>query len=101
MAPKRPLLDCADCPAVDVEGTELSQFLVVAKDPTWMQHLLAEPANAAVMGRLLSDHETLGTREIYFQPGRVWLRAHPRRLTEAQLRQWLGDLLAVAEAAEQ
>jgi hypothetical protein len=100
MAPKRPLLDCADCPPVNVEVTELSQFLVVAEDETWMQRLLAEPANAAALGRLLGDQETLGTREIYFQPECAWLRAHPQQLSEAQLRQWLDDLLALAEAAE-
>lgn len=100
MVPQRPLLDCADCPAVDGEGTALSQFLVVAEDETWMKHLLAEPANAAVLARLLSDQEALGTSELYFQPERVWLRAHPQQLTGTQLRQWLDDLLAIAETAE-
>jgi hypothetical protein len=100
MAPKRPLLDCADCPAVDAGTPDLSQFLVVAEDPAWMKHLLAEPANAAALSRLLVDQETPGTRELYFQPECIWLRAHPRQLTEDRLRQWLDDLLILAEAAE-
>ena len=100
VVPKRPLLDCADCPEVDVGMPELGQFLVVAEDSAWMQHLLAKPANAAVMERLLSDQKALGAREIYFQPERIWLRAHPQQLTEDRLHQWLDDLLALAEAAE-
>lgn len=98
---KRPLLDCADCPAVDVGMSELDQFLIVAEDETWMQHLLAKPMNAATLSHLLDNQETSGTRELYFQPGRVWLRAHPQQLTEAQLHQWLDDLLALAKATEQ
>lgn len=101
IATKRPLLDCADCPAVNIGASGLDQFLVVAKDAAWMQHLLAEPANAAILDRLLGDQETSGTREIYFQSERVWMRAHPQQLAEAQLRQWLEDLLALAEATEQ
>jgi hypothetical protein len=100
MALKRPLLDCADCPEVDVGEPELSQFLVVAEDQAWMQRLLTEPANAAAVDRLLGDQGTLGMRELYFQPERIWLRAHPQQLNEAQLRQWLDDLLALAEAVE-
>jgi hypothetical protein len=100
MAPQRPLLDCVDCPPVDVEGTALSQLLVVAEDEAWIWHLLAEPANAAALSRLLVDQETSGTWELYFQPERVWLRAHPRQLTGAHLRQLLDDLLSLAGAAE-
>jgi hypothetical protein len=100
LVPKGPLLDCADCPAVDVAATGLSRLLVVAEDTAWMQRLLAEPANAAALGRLLGNQEALGTREIYFHPERIWLRAHPRQLTEDQLRQWLDDLLTLAAAAE-
>jgi hypothetical protein len=100
LAPQRPLLDCADCPAVDVEAAGLSELLIVAEDGAWMRHLLAQPASAATLSRLLGDQATLGTRDLYFQPGRVWLRAHPRQLTEPRFRRWLDDLLAIAEAAE-
>jgi hypothetical protein len=100
IAPKRPLLDCADCPTVNVGTPEFGQRLVVAEDEAWIQRLLAEPASAAALSRLLSNQETLGTRELYFQPERIWLRAHPQQLTQPQLHQWLDDLLALAGAAE-
>lgn len=100
MVPQRPLLDCADCPVVDVEMAELEHLLIVAEDEAWLEHSLAEPANAAALLRLLGDLETPGTRELYFQPERVWLRAHPQQLTETQLRQWLDDLLAIAGTTE-
>jgi hypothetical protein len=39
---------------------------------------------------------------MYFQPGRIWLRAHPSsQVTEAQIERWLDDLLALAKAAEE
>jgi hypothetical protein len=100
MVPRRPLLDCTDCPAVDVEIAELGHLLIVAQDEAWLQHLLAEPANAAVLLRLLGDQETPGTSELYFQLERVWLRAHPQQLAEAQLRRLLDDVISLAEAAE-
>jgi hypothetical protein len=96
----KPLLDCHDCPAIDSKPPELGRLYVVAQDEAWMRRLLADPTNVAAASRLLGDQDTLGLRELYFQPTRLWLRAHPRQATEIQLRQWLDDLLTLAEAVE-
>ncbi|MFL7791992.1 MAG: hypothetical protein AB8I69_07615 [Anaerolineae bacterium] len=100
LGPGKPLLDCRDCPEVKIETPQLSQLHVVAQDETWMRRLLADPANAVTANRLLGDQGTLGLRELYLQPDRIWLRAHPRQSTENQFRQWLADLLTLAEAVE-
>ena len=98
VAAKRPLLDCADCPAVDVTAPGLGHLRVYTRDEAWARRLYADPASVALLGRLVGE---AGARELYLQPGRVWLRLRPQRVTEAQLRQRLDDLLAFAEAVEQ
>ena len=100
LGPEKPLLDCRDCPAVDVKVPGLGQLHVVAQDEAWMRRLLADPANAAAVSRLLGDQETLGLRELYLQPNRIWLRAHPKQITENHIQRWLDDLLILAEAIE-
>jgi hypothetical protein len=100
LGPGKPLLDCGDCPAVDVEAPELDQLHIVAQDEAWMRRLLADPANAAAVSRMLGDQETLGLRELYLQPNRIWLRAHPKQIKENHIQRWLDDLLILAEAIE-
>jgi hypothetical protein len=100
LGPGKPLLDCRDCPKVAVETPGLSQLHVAAQDEAWMRGLLADPANAAAASRLLGNQETLGLRELYIQPDRIWLRAHPKQVTEDQFQHWLDDLLTLAEAVE-
>jgi hypothetical protein len=100
LVPGKPLLDCHDCPAVDINAPELGQLHIVAQDEAWMRRLLDDPANLATTRRLLDDQKTLGLRELYLQPDRVWLRAHTNQITENKFRHWLDDLLSLAEAVE-
>jgi hypothetical protein len=84
-----------------VEGTSLDHLHIYAQDVTWARRLLADPANQATLRRLMDDQGTFGLREIYLQPSRAWLRAHPpSQVTAAHIRQWFDDLLTLAQAAE-
>ena len=115
---KRPLLDCRDCAQFNVGELDLGHLQVYAEDQECARSLLADPVGRAALRRLMEprpmptparsgfplncvdDREALGFRELYLQPERVWLRARPRQITEPQLRQWLDDMLALAEAGE-
>jgi hypothetical protein len=99
---QKPLLDCTDCPRVDVNELDLSHLQVFAEETVWARGLLAEPTNRATLSRLLGSQGEHGFREIYIQPGKIWLRAHPSsRVTEDRIGEWFDDLLALAEATEE
>ena len=67
----------------------------------WASRLLADRTIQTTLRRLMSDPSALGSRDIYIQPGRIWLYAHPTsQATGEQIGQWFDDLLALAEAAE-
>ena len=78
---KRPLLDCRDCaPLRDIRADEGSR---------------------AALNHLMSGQKSLGIRELYWQPERIWLRAHPSyRVAAEQVEGWLDALLLLAKAAE-
>ena len=105
---KRPLLDCSDCEPLNVDELDVGHLRVYAEDEGRARSLLSDPASRAALRRLMEplpmycmdDRGKPGFREVYLQPERVWLRARPRQMTETQLRQWLDDLLALAEAGE-
>lgn len=98
---QKPLLDCTDCQRVEVNELDLSHLQVFAEETTWARGLLTEPTNRTTLSHLLDSQEEHGFREVYIQPGRIWLRAHPSsRVTEDRIRNWFDDLLTLAEAIE-
>jgi hypothetical protein len=97
---QKPLLDCADCPHVEIEGTVLGQVEVYAQEEECARSLLGDATSVAALNRLMLDQETLGFHEIYWQPDRIWFRAHPRWGMEDQFQQWLEILLELAGASE-
>ena len=97
---QRPLLDCRDCVQLDVGEAGLSGLHVVAQEEERADRLLSNSAAREALTRLLDEQEVYGLREVYLQPERIWLRAHPRGMGEGQFRQWVDDLLALAGAAE-
>jgi hypothetical protein len=98
---QRPLLDCRNCPRVDLDELGLGHLHIYAQDVAWARTLLADPANRATIHRLMGDQGEHGLRQVYLQPGKVWLRAHPsRHVTEAHIQQWFNDLFILAETAE-
>ena len=97
---QKPLLDCGDCPRVEVEKTRLGQVQVYAQEEACARSLLDDATSIAALSRLMLDSETLGFREVYWQPDRIWFRAHPQGVTEDQFQQWFEALLKLAEASE-
>ena len=101
MGEQRPLLDCGDCPRVDVSELGLGNLHVCTEETAWTRGLLAEPTNRATVSRLMRDQKRYGLREVYIQPERIWLRAHPSsQATGGQIGQWFEEMLALVEAAE-
>jgi hypothetical protein len=97
---KRPLLDCRECARLELEDAALGHLEVYAQDARRARLLLSDPTGKAAVGRLVPENGATGNREIYVQPGRVWLHARPRRLAEQQFRQLLDDMLALASASD-
>ncbi len=98
---RRPLLDCRDCARLEVAELGLGPLQVYAQEEERSRRLLTSPASREALTRVMEAQEEHGFREIYFQPGRVWLPAHPHRMTEELFRQWLEDVLALAETGEE
>jgi hypothetical protein len=101
---RRPLLDCRDCPRLDMDDPALAHLEFFARDEVAARTLLADPAIRAALSRLMVRQELpgLGTafQELYVQPDRIWFRSHAQRVTEVQFRQWLDDLVALAQVGE-
>jgi hypothetical protein len=100
IARRKPLLDCGDCPRVNLDESPLGGFQVYSRNGEYARRILAESEVRGALQRLLDDGDVVGSREVYFQPERVWLRARPRGLTEGLFRQWLDDLIALAKTGE-
>jgi hypothetical protein len=100
IARRKPLLDCGDCPRVNVEEFPVDSFQVYSHDKEYVRKLLADPAARGALQRLLDDGDVVGLRELYLQPDRAWFRARPRQMTERQFQQWLDDLMVLGEAGE-
>jgi hypothetical protein len=96
--PQRPLLDCRDCPRLEVPG--LRGVRVYAQDEARAHALLAHPEAQEALVRLLEAPDASGTRALYLQPERVWFRARLRRVTETEIVAWLDDVLLLAGAGE-
>jgi hypothetical protein len=100
VAKGKPLLDCNECPRVNLDESELGCFQVYSQKMEYARRLLADTEGKGALTRLLDDRDVIGSREVYLQPERVWLRARPQRITEGQFQQWLDDLMALAQAGE-
>lgn len=97
----RPLLDCRRCARVQTSAPELAGLHVYAEDVEWSREFLADARNQQLVGELIALRGISGTTELYFQPGRIWLRACPRAgRARAAIEGWIEGLVALAEAAE-
>jgi hypothetical protein len=99
LAACRPVLDCGDCPRLELDPAGWDGSPIWTRDGKGVRRLLADPAARAALAALLAGPGG-GRRELCLQPERMWLRGRGRRLTEAQLRRWLDGLQALAQAAE-
>lgn len=98
---RKPLLDCGNCPPLDMGELAPEDSVVLAEDGEWMRTLMADESGWRAMNNLLADQDRYGHRELYFQPEQLWLRARPTgHVSQDQVGSWLDDLLVLAEAAE-
>ena len=95
---QRPLLDCQECPLVD--WADLTGLQAAAEDEGWVRRWLSAPEHRAVLEGMLGAGAGDGTRELYVQPERLWLRARLQRVDPSQVSAWLDALLLLAREAE-
>ena len=70
----------------------LGNLQAFTEETAWTRGLLAEPTNRATVSRLMRDQKRYGLREVYIQPERIWLRAHPSsQVTGGQIGQWFEE----------
>jgi hypothetical protein len=97
----KPILDCGDCGKVDVLPYNLEDLQIHAQDPAWAQSILARTSFQTSIKSLMEAADGLGMREIYIQPGRIWLHARPSaNLTASHVRLWLQELQDLSRAIE-
>lgn len=92
----KPLLDCQNCTPITGVCPALNNLKIYAHEEEKARRLLADPTIKEVLTHLLSNQKKFGFREIYFRSEKIWLRAHPRQLTEALFQEWLEDMLKLA-----
>ena len=97
---RRPLLECRRWPRIEAEVPELAGLHIHAQEPTWAHELLALGEARTALGRIMGGGDAVGLREVYVQPGRVWLRARPSaQVTPEQAGVWVEALVGLAKAA--
>jgi hypothetical protein len=98
---RKPLLDCGEYPRMDGSELGLGSLQIFTEEAGPVRELLAEPTINACLMRLISGQEWRSLRELYIQPGRIWLRARlSPRVTRAQIEGWFDDMLGLAQGAE-
>lgn len=96
----RPLLDCMDCVRVATQDPDLRYVEIYAQQEDFAQRLLSDPTCRETVSRLMSEQGSRETRDIYVQPGKIWVRTRPQQLNEQQFRQLLEDTLTLASTSE-
>lgn len=92
------LLDCRDCPQVTVEYPEFRDLRIFSNDGTWLHNLLRTSLVRTHFSNILKDQSVKGLREVYFIPGKIWLRALPTsRVMVDDINQWLDSLMILAQ----
>lgn len=92
------LLDCRDCPQIVVEYPEFRELKIFSNDGTWLHNLVETSLVRTHFSNLLKDQSVKGLREIYFMPGKIWLRALPTsRVSADDINEWLESLMKLAQ----
>lgn len=98
---EKPLLGCVDCRKVDTTSIQLENFQIYAQDITRAQETLKEPKIANLIIRLMDESDGAGFREVYIQPGSIWLHSRSSvKFEEKNIQNYLDLLLDLAEIIE-
>lgn len=97
----KPLLDGNNYEMVNTSPFNLGNLKVYVKDLKWAQDFLRETSHSEMINRLIDNSDELGYRELYFQPGRIWLHARPNQnFNPTHFEVWLQALLDLSSAIE-
>jgi hypothetical protein len=89
---RRPLLDCRDCPRLDLG--EAVPYQVYAQDDLAARRWFADPEVRAALDRLMRAE---GSPTLYVLPDRIWLRVQPWGVAGAEIEAWLWDLTCLID----
>jgi len=90
-------------PALQTGHAELAQYVFYPIDERWGRELLDDPQARAAILRLLETPSSYEIRTLFFEPEALQIKANhisPGRITAEAARQWINDLLLLAELAE-
>jgi hypothetical protein len=93
----RPILDCQDCPEIQFFEPAMAGLHIFAGDANWIRSVFATSSAQTALVGLIRGSEWSGINEVYIQPQRIWLRAHPR-LADGDAAGWITMLLTLARA---
>jgi len=96
---QQPLLDCRQCPRVPVDDPSLAGVGIWSDDETFARRLLADASGKDALIDIMAQGGA-GFRELYIQPERLWLRAHPRQLNDEIFQLWFDALTTLSQSIE-
>jgi hypothetical protein len=102
IATGKTLLDCRDCPQIMVEYPEFNGLRIFSNDGTWLNNLLKISLVRTHLSNIMEDQSVKGLREVYFMPGKIWLRALPTsRVMAGDITEWLDSLTILARIVDE
>lgn len=97
----RPLLGCRDCAKIESASFPLENIQIFAQDSNWARTTLNDPTISGLITRLMDESDGAGSREIYIQPGSIWLHSRPSVKFEGKnVKEFLELLLKLANIIE-
>ncbi|MFH1195730.1 MAG: hypothetical protein V1720_08440 [bacterium] len=98
---QKPLKDCVDCPKVETDYPELNYLQIYCENIEWARKFFAKPENRNMVSKLITGWKEKGKRELYLQPGKLWLYSHPYYdVTFDIAEEWFDALPLLADAVE-
>lgn len=88
---------------VSLNDADFDRLSLYALDEAWAHDLVSDLSAKAALLRLTTEATGFEIRQFHLQPEAFWLRLYHtdlKLITADNLRQWLGDLQAVARVAE-
>ncbi len=90
-------------PQLQTGHPELAPYVFYPVDERWGRDLLDDPQARSAILRLMETPASFEIRTLFFEPEAIQIKANhisPNRITAETARQWINDLLLLAELAE-